>query len=397
MKPRRVASTCQALGILTRNECDRCHAVEASRPFPAARGCGGCHEEISSSADEPERLARGRQTYGDAFDSFVQRTAARYSHVPALASMERFRAGWLRSYLASPYDLRPSMVESMFRPNLDDAELDTLLAGWGVEPDGAEPGPPTAEQLERGQALFADKSCGMCHLFGNRPLKVAAGWQFDQLPTLAPRALAPDLQHARHRLTRATIARWIQNPASVKPTAAMPRLPVSPAEAEALADFVYFADLGPTAKSAARRPPPYDPAAGVPRFEEVAAKVFEPVCRHCHGSARLGAEDRGPGFSGGFGFVPPGLSFASFDDVVRSAAFREGASGEPVILERLRARYRENDRDCVLPGTDPLTDRRGVASTAPRGMPLGLPALTGEQFSLVERWVRGGHPGPAAP
>ena len=77
-----------------------------------------------------------------------------------------------------------------------------------------------------------------------------------------------------------------------------------------------------------------------------------------------------------------------------SVLFRAGATGEPVLLERLRRRYAEAARDQVLPLQDSLAPRTPTMADAPRGMPLGLPALTPEQFSLVERWIRGGRPAP---
>ncbi|MHB8873820.1 MAG: hypothetical protein ACYC8T_09070 [Myxococcaceae bacterium] len=395
----------EVVEILTRHECHRCHGVEGLKPVALARDCAGCHVDIASAADDAAKLKRGRKVYGKAFDGFVQSTGARYCNLPALSSMERFRAGWLKSYLGAPYDLRPNVVESMIRHNLTSAEVDTLVAGWRAQPEPAPPTRPSVERLARGELLFNDKGCGNCHLFANRPLEVAEGWQFNELPRVRLRAMAPDLQHARHRLTRATVEAWILDPQSVKPSAGMPKLRVNAAEASALADFVYFAEPGAPAKVAARRAPAFDAAAPVPGYEEVEAKVFHQLCWHCHSNPDFTDGDGGPGNTGGFGFAAARLSFASFEEVMsgsvgedgqRRSIFRKGSSGEPVILERLRLRYVENDRDYVRPGKDLGVDRRAAPPGGERGMPLGLPALSAEQFSLVERWVKGGRPGPAA-
>jgi mono/diheme cytochrome c family protein len=394
----------EVVEILTRHECHRCHVAEGVQPLPLARDCAGCHVDIASAAEDPKKLKKGHKVYGKAFDRFIASTAPRYCNIPQLSSMERFRASWLKQYLGAPYDIRPNVVESMIRHNLTPAEIDTLVSGWRAAPDGPSPQRPSAERLARGELLFNAKSCGTCHLFGNRPFEVAEGWQFTELPKVRLRAMAPDLQHARNRLPRATLEAWIADPASVKPTAVMPNMKVNAEEAALLADFVTFADLGAPSTVAVRRAPAFDPKAPVPAYEEVEAKVFHALCWHCHSNPDFTDGDGGPGNTGGFGFPAIRLSFASFEEVMsgsvgpdgeRRSLFRKGDSGEPVILERLRERYLENDRDHVAPGKDRLVDRRAAPSSTARGMPLGLPALTDEQFSLVERWVKGGRPGPA--
>jgi mono/diheme cytochrome c family protein len=361
------------------------------------RSCVECHQNVSTAPSDPARLVQGRELFGDTFDRYVEKTAARYCNMPSLASMERFRASWLRTFLEAPYDIRPNLAESMIRHNLSPLEVETLVAGWNAGPEQPAPPRPSEVQLARGAALFEQKSCGLCHLLGNRRFEVAQGWQFDQLQKVRLRALAPDLQHARHRLARGTLVAWIQNPRRVKPTAFMPKLNVSSDEASALADFITFADLGPP-------PPDAGTAAFVdetrtPSFEEVDAQVFQPLCRPCHGNPFLLEGDQGPGATGGFGFPGLGLSFANRADLAkgslapdgqRQSIFRAGESGAPVLLERLRARLAENERDTVPPGQDRLVDRRATRSSASRGMPLGLPALTAQQLSLVTRWVASG-------
>ena len=111
----------------------------------------------------------------------------------------------------------------------------------------------------------------------------------------------------------------------------------------------------------------------------------------------------GPGPFPSVGFPGAGLSFASYDEVLqgsvgpdgkRRSIFRRGASGEPVLIERLRRRIVENQRDRQLPGAAATIDPHAPLGREQRGMPLGLPALTPRQLALVEAWVKAGHPGP---
>ncbi len=385
----------RAEALLQRNECHRCHAVEGVAAYPTEKSCAGCHRDISTSPTDPERMKRGHAEYGDAWPRFIERTGNHYVFVPSLTSMNRLRASWLRNFLAAPYDVRPHLSESMIRHALTTDDVDTLVTAWHATPDLDTPRPPP-ERLRDGATLYESKGCGTCHVFGSRP---ALPVHRERQPRVETLALAPDLRHARDRMNRDVLVRWIREPAAVKPDTKMPAPGVTVDEASLLADFLLFADPGTTTKSP-RRPPPFDSEAPVPAFEEVQAKVFRAVCWHCHSDPDFNDGDGGPGNTGGFGLRGAGVSFASWDSIARGALgpdgkrrsiFRPGTSGEPVLLERLRRRFEENDRDFVHPGT--VADRRPGAD-GPRGMPLGLPALSDEQFSLVERWVKGGHPGP---
>ncbi len=392
------ASPTHGNAVLARHECNRCHVVEAvAPPPPLQKSCAGCHRDISSSAEDPQRSSEGRRKFGPAWDRFVRRTGGLYVNVPPLVSMERFRPEWLRAFLRAPYDLRPNLSESMIRHAMTDEEIDAVVATWSTKgrAPGAKPAMPSEERLKAGAALFEQKGCGACHLFGNRPLASAGPTQFEPAPRNRSRALAPDLRHARDRYTREMVEAIVFDPDAVLKGAQMPRFGLTREQASLLADFVYFGEFGPPARHKVARLPAYDPSVPVPTWEEVDRAVFRKVCWHCHSNPDFNGGDGGPGNTGGLGFQGAGLSFADYEAFLAGNALRVGNTGEPVLLERLRLRHAENARDHLLPGTDPLDSRAAPSSPAPRGMPLGLPALTPEEFSLVERWVRGGAPGPS--
>ncbi len=351
-------------------------------------------------------MARGHENFGPVWDRFVARTAEHYDHIPSLSSMDRFQADWLRGFLRAPYDLRPNLSESMIRHNLTDREIETLVRGWGLRQEPAVDGRPAPARIEAGARLFEEKGCVACHLFGNNVYPSVGDLTRTFTPENPLRAQAPDLRHARDRLSRQVLERWIRNPQAVKPDSPMPAASVTPDEAGLLADYLMAGDPGTPARIVPRSPPAYDASAPVPSWDEVNTKVFSVLCLHCHEDAHAGhglGNDGGPGNTGGFGFKGAGLSFESYAAVLRGArgthgsrvsVFRPGPSGEPVLLERVRLRFAENQRDFILPGEDPLRPLEVGRSNTPRGMPLGLPAITDDQFSVLERWVRGGHPGP---
>lgn len=229
----------QVLEILSRHQCSSCHSVESV--FGAA---------VVSDADAPppERTCTRARAAAE---------GQGYCHVPTLASMERFRARWLRAFLEAPSDVRPNLAEQMINHDLTPAELDALILGWRAAADDPEPAAPPPEALARGEALYEQKQCGACHQFGTRGLTPGEA-------TDRQRALAPDLQHTRLRLTLATVEQFILQPTSVKPTTEMPRTPVSADEARALAELIYFASPpgpgvrpnGPRSPQATRSPLP---------------------------------------------------------------------------------------------------------------------------------------------
>ncbi|MCC6333771.1 MAG: cytochrome c [Myxococcales bacterium] len=195
----RVVGPSQVQSLLNQHECHTCHSLEAV--FGATSRANG------ERVEAPRRAA------------------------PTLASMERFRAQWLRRFLADPSPVRPRLAQRMPRPErLGVLDIEVLIEGWGAEEDarGEGPGPssPSGARLAQGAARFAASGCGSCHGPDGTD------------------ELAPDLRHARERLSRVTLARWIRDPAAVKPTTTMPPTGLDEADAELLADFVYFAGAG---------------------------------------------------------------------------------------------------------------------------------------------------------
>lgn len=385
--------------VIAKFECQRCHEIEGVAPPPADKQCAGCHQLLSTAPSRTGAMEEGRERYGPAFDRFVTRTTRCYVDVPPLFGMSRFRSSWLRAFLTNPHDVRPHLAESMPRLPLTPSEVDALVKGFGAVPDRAAP-PPRAERLTKGAALFVAKGCPACHLFGaNRfPSQPAEVLTFAR-PAQSTLARAPDLRFARERLNRDVVVKQLVAPTSVNPKSAMPALGVTTPEAELLADYLLFGELGAAVA-------PASPAAATPpssvRYEDVEARVFKRVCWHCHSNPDFADGDGGPGNTGGFGFKGGGLSFATYEEVMNGSLgpdgrprsiFRLGPSGKPVLVEVLERRIVENRRDFVRPHEVP----QPLEPSPLLGMPLGLPAIEPEDLALVEAWIAAGKPRPATP
>lgn len=394
-----LAGAPSARAVLEKYECHRCHEVEGLAPVAPAKACAGCHLEIASAGSDATKRDAGIAEYGPAFDRFIHRTSTLYVDVPPLSALTRFRASWLRGFLRDPVDLRPHLAESMPRLPIAPADLEVLVKGLAPDRPSRH---PTAAQLAAGQALFETKGCTTCHLLGNRrfPSQPAALFEFKR-PAISGLARAPDLRHTRQRLNRDLVVALLRKPRSVNPSATMPMLGLSGPEAEALADFVLFADLAllPAPSSEVVRTTHDGPA----RYEDVEQRVFRKVCWHCHSNADFAGGEGGPGNTGGFGFTGGGLSFATYEEVMNGSVgpdgeyrsiFRLGASGRPVLLEVLEQRHRENARDFMRPGQATVAP---PVSSAVLGMPLGLPAVSVEDLALVEAWIAAGKPRPSTP
>jgi len=164
----------------------------------------------------------------------------------------------------------------------------------------------------------------------------------------------------------------------------MPKLGLSEVEARDLAAFLSFGELqAPSSPARFERLPVLARRVG---FDEVNEQVFAGTCRHCHTNSDLAAGDGGPGNTGGFGFKPRKIDFSSYQGIQsggvdahgqRVSLFTPTSEGVPRLVAALVARARED---------------AGQESDEVRGMPLGLPPLTGEQIQLVESWVAQGRP-----
>jgi hypothetical protein len=368
-KPRQLESRVDASALIAKFECNRCHEIEGVAAAAGDRHCVACHQQIHAGTFD-----RGDAATQERWRARI--TSLRF--VPSLALADRLRRSWIDEFLLAPHDIRPGLVAQMPRLALTRADAEQLAAHLAPD-DGAEPA--RAGDATLGKGLYTSLACGRCHRFsgsdvddvvlhvaGKQQTRPAEAW-----------ALAPDLRHARARMTTSAIAEWI-----AAPRGAMPALGVTASDARALAAYVATA---PLAAVPAREPPRRLPVlAREVTWDEVEAEVFRNVCWHCHSAPELARGDGGPGNSGGFGFASRGLDLSSYggissgslDDAgTRRSVFAKLADGTPRIVAHLYARHIEDTGGVVI----------GV-----RGMPLGLPALSLEEIQLVETWIAQGRP-----
>ncbi len=356
-----------AVQLLEKFQCARCHDGLPGRAFLTDKHCVKCHQQIlgGTFVAPPETLRRW------------QKNLHSINVAPSLGG-SLLRREWLVAYLLTPYDLRPHLPATMPRLPITEAEA-RAIAELIVRVPPAEaqlkPGDPS-----RGRALFDKLACAGCHRF--------TGSAVDRAPPpsspLAPaQILAPDLRHARDRLSGLAIVQWLLDPPSAKPGTLMPKLPLGEQDAMDLALFVLGTPLQPPSLPPLQRLPVLKRRVA---WDEVNDKVFRRTCWHCHSQPDYALGDGGPGNTGGFGFAPRGLDLATatgassgaFDEHgTRQSIFRPLGDGTPRLLGALLARHAEE---------------RGRINPEIRGMPLGLPALSPEQLQLVESWIAQGRP-----
>jgi mono/diheme cytochrome c family protein len=356
-------------------ECNRCHAGTGLSAPKLERDCVLCHEQIASDKFQakPDKLAKWKPH------------VMPYRDVPSLADLgARLRPAWVRDYLLHPHDLRPNLAQTMPRLKLSAeqaTDIATYLTERGREHElAAILVSSESSHIAHGRQLLTERGCVSCHQVSGAGLPSPPKNE----PAVRTLGLAPDLRFVRARSSPATIARWLMDPARLKPDAAMPNLGLSAADAGDLAAFLSFGELEPAAPPPRReRLPVLGRRVG---FEEVNEQVFAVTCRHCHTNPDLSDGDGGPGNSGGFGFKPRKIDFSSYQGIQsggidargeRVSLFAPLADGTPRLVAALLARQHEVD---------------GEESEAVRGMPLGLPPLAAEQIQLVESWVAQGRP-----
>lgn len=378
--------------LLTSHECARCHTgrgIAALAPLPVGQSCRGCHVWIhEASADPVENAAqRARYPLWDRYDSRVKD----FVSVPDLAaSGARLDPAWVARYVRAPHKVRPGLREEMIRTTLTEDEAAAVAATLaasrpslrGVAADAAKiaPSRDTADVAE-GARLYIESHCEACHAFGAHAAS----------PGIAS---APDLALARERMRPADIAAFVADPSAFGAVTAMPSFDFTATQAARLRDFLL---ASPLVARAVTEPASYLPllTRAVP-WTEVRERVFGAICIHCHMNADANAGDGGPGNTGGLGYAGANLDFETWEGVVlgakigdgpRVSILEPGANGEePPLIARLRARSLENAKE-----------RAGAAFVAPGGapgMPLGLQALSPEDFQLVRSWVAQGAPGP---
>lgn len=147
---------------------------------------------------------------------------------------DRRDAAWLRRWLKNPQAVKPGTT--MPDQHLTDAEVDSLIAffqwvsqidtnNWPPQPLVAAGG---AQEGLSGALLFQQKGCSGCHMINGQG---AAG-------------PGPDLSHIGSQPyddlpnTPEFLAKWLEDPQAQKPGTAMPRIPMSQAERDALVQYL---------------------------------------------------------------------------------------------------------------------------------------------------------------
>jgi len=351
--------------VAARLECGRCHDAPGKLPAePRKRDCVGCHQAIFTDAFDQTYAAEGIAGWRDRVHSL--------RITPSLLGTERLRADWLRSFLAEPHDLRPSLPATMPRLPMTEAERDALVDWLGATSPLAET-PPVGD-VTAGLDLLKTRGCGGCHAYrGVLPAPQVEGFS-------EPIALAPDLALTRDRMAASALDPWLRNPASVKPDTLMPTPTLDDAERRDVVAALLHAPLAEApAPEVPALLPPLDRPVG---WAEVDAAVFRAVCRHCHASpSEENAGDAGPGNTGGFGYPGAGLDLSSREGVLHGMQSRPGdpsviAQDPPLLVASLMRRHGEV---------------AGEWAEAP-GMPLGLPPLSPERIQLVTSWLAQGAP-----
>jgi mono/diheme cytochrome c family protein len=383
--------------VMEAAQCNRCHPVSGGLE-PAARdmNCVGCHTWILGTRGDAAAIAKERAEYPD-WDRYLE-NVVHFTRLPDLGTLaRRVDPAFIRRFLDGPFDLRPHLDESMIPVRLAPADKDAVvaylaeLAGDAVARPVAEPPVPDG-RVAAGRALFAARGCPTCHVFGDARFGVDAR----AYAAVKPAALlAPNLRYVRERIPRAVLVRFLVDPQSVDPAATMPRLGVTPAEAESLADFLMQGDpelpaAAPFAEADVK------PLARRVTFDEVYDEVFGRVCVHCHMDPASNHGDGGAGNTGGLGFAGAGLNLET-PEGIRRGLLRDGkrvsvlSGARPLLLEALLRRRHEARRDHRVPFGD-CTDPGEPTPTAQPGMPLGLPPLSDAQIRLVATWLAQGAP-----
>lgn len=351
--------------VFAKGDCARCHVVPETAELPRTENCSTCHVWIRKVASNPDARAKAMEIFPK-WERY-ERNVGTYLQVPSLtAGMARLDPAWVRAWIADPHDVRPYLPEGMPRFALSDGELDVLadaFAAATVEVP-ATPAPDPAN-VEAGRQLFESRGCVVCHALGGAQRPVT------------PFALAPDLAHARDRMSPDMTVAWITNPQAISPEATMPPSAVTEAEAIALRDYLFLEALD------SADPPPVaaDPVATTDpvTWAQVEERVIGKICIHCHMDPAQNEGRAGPGNAGGFGWGATGIELQTVEGVIAVA------DRIPAVLLRRRHEAR---RDTVTQGQRPATTER-----APRpGMPLGLPPIPDEDISLILGWIEQGMP-----
>ncbi len=335
--------------------------AEASR----LDNCATCHAWIRDVAATPAKRAKAMEAF-PLWERYEANTRS-YLQVPPLdAAMARLDPDWVATYLADPHDLRPGMYETMPRFDLDEAELAALVSDFAAAQVTVPKTPaPDPANVARGKTLLGAKACTACHNHG------AA------VPALVS-THAPDLAHARERLSPDMAVAWILDPQSVSPGATMPSFGLSTDEAIAVRDYLWLGEPEWTEAPALgefRATAPEEPVS----YAVLEERIFGKICVHCHMDPEQNQGRAGPGNAGGFGYDSTGIELQTLEGVRTHA---------PAALDAMKRRRLEAHRDVVKAGERPAEVER---PTRP-GMPLGLPPIPDSDIALLEAWIAQGMP-----
>ena len=396
--------------VVVRAQCNRCHEITGGLgAFKREMHCVNCHTWILGTKGKPDEIAKQRVDFPD-WDRYLD-SVVHFTRLPDLGTLtRRVRPSAVRRFLDAPHDVRPHLEESMIPLRLSGADKDAVvawlasLAGPQVAPEEPAPAPESvdAARIAAGRTVFVAKGCPTCHVFGN--VRFQPGFDAAFYKAMGANAqLAPNLRVARERVPRSVFVRFVQDPQSVDPRVTMPKLGVTPAEAERLADFVYAAAPELAGPPAAAEVPVVAALDRKVTFDEVYDELLGKICVHCHMDPATNNGDGGAGNTGGLGFAGKRLSLESYPRVARGlmrdgkrvSILTPGPGGQPpLLLEALLRRHREASRDQRRAFADHAGEGIAVDAAAP-GMPLGLPALSLAQLRLVKTWLDQGAPGPA--
>jgi len=81
---------------------------------------------------------------------------------------------------------------------------------------------PDAALVRKGEGLFKEQGCYGCHTVGK----------------FGTQGIAADLSHVGAKHNVSYLTKWLKDPVSLKPTAHMPKIGLSDAEAQALAAYL---------------------------------------------------------------------------------------------------------------------------------------------------------------
>jgi cytochrome c2 len=364
--------------LVAKYECSRCHDGTGLASAPFVKHCFECHRAI-----DQDKFEEHFKVPKDKIDEW-KKTVAIYLNVPSFEKAgARYEPGFIQAFLQKPHKIRPNMVSSMPRLNLDAQQAADIAAYLTRE--APPPGDSTLGDATAGRSVLEGKACGTCHTFsGVADLPQKPDHEHADHKGKDAIELAPDLRYTRERMTAASVMRWLRDPTAMKPDTLMPNLKLSDQEVKDAAAYILTTPLAPPVKKAIpKRLPPLDRKV---TFEEVDQRVLHKTCRHCHTDPDIARGDGGPGMTGGFGFIPRKLNLSSYEGVAtglldekgeRVSVFSLNKNGVPRLLAALLARQKEE---------------AGEIDPEARGMPLGLPALSAEDVQIVESWIAQGRP-----